>query len=279
MTSHEPLSPELLDELLSAELDGELESAARDLGIDPEEVAVRIAATPGAESRRRALADGARSLAVEPLDDLTRQRLLGAVRTGREPLDALPTRHAGPAATRSGQWQRVLAVAAAVLVVVGAASVIVSLGGEDGTDDSAAGNAESVEDAAGGDHDVRSYKRDVGDPANLEQILRAPAGAASQDDDGAPLSGSTSVPAENDSGEPRPSDAPQSFALRSSDVETCLTRFATDFDGAPVDRLYSAPHDGRPALVVVTDLDGTKSVIVYDPATCDTLEFQSLPGS
>ena len=31
-----PLSPELLDELISADLDGELDRAAADLGVDPE---------------------------------------------------------------------------------------------------------------------------------------------------------------------------------------------------------------------------------------------------
>jgi hypothetical protein len=86
------------------------------------------------------------------------------------------------------------------------------------------------------------------------------------------------VPAASEDGEPAPTDG-ERFTLRSSAVETCLTQFAADFDAARVDRLYSAPHDGRPALVVVTDLDGRKSVVVYDPVTCTTLEFQSLPGS
>jgi hypothetical protein len=279
MTNHEPLTPELLDELLSAELDGELETAARDLGVDPEEIAGRIAATPGAESRRRALAAGSASLAVEPLDDVTRQRLLGAVRAGRESADAIPASGAGTSAARSRQWQRVLAVAAALLVVVGVASVIVSLGDEDGSDDTAADAPESADelgDVAGEGQDVQQYARDVADPENLERLLRGPAGAASQDDGAAETS--ASVPAASEDGEPAPTDG-ERFTLRSSAVETCLTQFAAHYDAARVDRLYSAPHDGRPALVVVTDLDGRKSVVVYDPVTCTTLEFQSLPGS
>ena len=60
-----PLSPETLDELLSADIDGELERAALDLGLTPIEVASALA-TPEAARRRAELAR-ARGLLAAPV--------------------------------------------------------------------------------------------------------------------------------------------------------------------------------------------------------------------
>lgn len=76
---HAPLEPDQLDELLSAELDGELAAAARDLGLSLDEVSARLRATPGISERRRTLA-AARELLGQPheIDDLTAARLRAA---------------------------------------------------------------------------------------------------------------------------------------------------------------------------------------------------------
>jgi hypothetical protein len=62
-----PYEPEQLDELLSAELDNELDAAATDLGVTVEEISARLRATPGAERRRAALV-AARDLLAQPFD-------------------------------------------------------------------------------------------------------------------------------------------------------------------------------------------------------------------
>ena len=81
-----PLEPDELDELLSAELDGELEAAARDLALSVDQVSSRLRATPGVDDRRIALA-AARDLLAEPpeLDELLAARLRAkAVRAAEE---------------------------------------------------------------------------------------------------------------------------------------------------------------------------------------------------
>ena len=66
-----PLAPELVDELLSAELDGEFDAAAVDLGMPPATARERLAATPGVEERRAALRAASAAVADTPaLDEL-----------------------------------------------------------------------------------------------------------------------------------------------------------------------------------------------------------------
>jgi len=71
-----PLEPDQLDELLSAALDGELDAAALELGLNADEAEARIRATPGAHERRTAL-ETARGLLSEvpEMDELLATRL------------------------------------------------------------------------------------------------------------------------------------------------------------------------------------------------------------
>ena len=71
-----PLQPDELDELLSADLDGELAAAALDLGLSTDDAAARLRATPGMAERRAALA-AARDLLREPteIEELLAARL------------------------------------------------------------------------------------------------------------------------------------------------------------------------------------------------------------
>jgi hypothetical protein len=62
-----PLSPETLDELLSADLDGEFERAAAELGFTPEAARAALAASPDVAARRAALAQARDLLAAQPL--------------------------------------------------------------------------------------------------------------------------------------------------------------------------------------------------------------------
>jgi hypothetical protein len=119
---HAPLESDQLDELLSADLDGELDAAARDLGLTRAEVEARLRATPGVDERRRALASARDQLASLPeLDELLEARLRAkAVRIADD-------RVASHRATRRERRRRVLqavggiAAAAALVLAVGAA--------------------------------------------------------------------------------------------------------------------------------------------------------------
>ncbi|HEY5172493.1 MAG TPA: hypothetical protein VIK54_12275, partial [Acidimicrobiia bacterium] len=116
-----PFEPEELDELLSADLDGELDAAARDLGLSTAEVSARRRATPGADDRRAALV-AARDLLSEPpeIDELLAARLRAkAVR-------AAEAEHASRRGDRSRRRRQGLLVAgglaAAIAAVVGIAA-------------------------------------------------------------------------------------------------------------------------------------------------------------
>ena len=118
-----PLQPEELDELLSADLDGELAAAAHERGSDVDAIRARIAATPDADARRDALVAARDVLADAPsLDDLAAARLrANAVRAAEARPDAKRS------ARRDGRKQLVLTVsgiAAAILVIAVVAAAI-----------------------------------------------------------------------------------------------------------------------------------------------------------
>jgi hypothetical protein len=122
MNTSAPLPPEQLDELLSADLDGEFDAAARDLGMEPAEARERIAVTPGAKERELSLAVARAAIADVPsLDDETATRLranaTAAVNETHETDDV------DELAARRRKRYRVLAsagaIAAAVALVLG----------------------------------------------------------------------------------------------------------------------------------------------------------------
>jgi hypothetical protein len=114
---HAPLEPDQLDELLSAELDGELDAAARDFGLTPDEVGVRLRATPGVDERRRALTAARDQLfALPPLDELLEARLRAkAVRVAD---DRISSRATARRERRRHVFQGVGAIAAAAVLVL-----------------------------------------------------------------------------------------------------------------------------------------------------------------
>jgi hypothetical protein len=75
----QPLSSDTLDELLSADLDGELDRAAVELGFTPESARAALEASPGADARRAALLRARDALAETPvLEPDTASRLVAA---------------------------------------------------------------------------------------------------------------------------------------------------------------------------------------------------------
>jgi hypothetical protein len=113
-----PLTADQVDDLLSAELDGELAAAAHDLGLDLAEAQVRLKATPGVAERRAQLAAASAAVADVPeLDDVTEARLrAAAVAAARDEARDLRTR-------RRRAWMSAGAAAAVVVAVLGIAAV------------------------------------------------------------------------------------------------------------------------------------------------------------
>ena len=122
MNSPAPLSPETVDALLSAELDGDLEGAARDLGLSASEATAQLGVTPGVEARRAALLRARDLIATRPpLEESIERRLVaGAMAT--DDLTAVRERHG----RHERQWRVLVAtgsVAAAIAVIVGISSM------------------------------------------------------------------------------------------------------------------------------------------------------------
>ena len=110
-----PLDPEHVDELLSADLDGELAGAASDLGYDADQVRAQIASDAELRARRDTLDRARHELgSFSPLDDVTSARLRAAARAElRQP-------------NRTRLYAIGGAIAAAVAIVVAIVAVVSS---------------------------------------------------------------------------------------------------------------------------------------------------------
>jgi hypothetical protein len=117
-----PFEPDQLDEVLTAELDGDLDAVARDFGLDATELSARLRATPGVVERRAALTSAREMLAQVPeLDELAAARLRNAA------LLEAAHEHAyrNDASRRRGGWLPAAGgIAAAVVALAGMAVVI-----------------------------------------------------------------------------------------------------------------------------------------------------------
>lgn len=116
----EPLSPNAVDALLSAELDGELEAASAELGLGPAEALARLEATPGVAARRVAFTRARDLIAAPPALDPTVEALLVSKALAGNVADIAKRRD-----RRARRWQVLVAtgsVAAAIALVVGISS-------------------------------------------------------------------------------------------------------------------------------------------------------------
>ena len=116
-----PLTDDQVDELLSAEIDGEFDAAARDLGFDPSDARERLALqVPGLAARRTAL-EGARDALSElpPVDELV------VARVRAKAARAAVAEHKAAHATRAHRLRRLTTIAgglaAAIAVIAGLA--------------------------------------------------------------------------------------------------------------------------------------------------------------
>jgi hypothetical protein len=265
-TAPEPLADGDLDALLSAELDGDLEAAAADLGLAPGTATQRLAATPGAAERRLALAR-ARDLLATPiaaLDTSARTGLVDAAVGAARPDDLAAAR--ARRAARPGRSR--------VAWLAGSAAAVVALGLGIGlavtsSDDDGATVAASDRDDAGRDEtdlpdvgEVRDQRllRDV-----LDELRLAPSGDAASEGD-APALPDTEGPA---AAEYRAS------AQDAAERDPCIREIGEAYQRTDDPVLAAtATFDGEPARVVVYEGEDARLVVVYAPDDCTTLASQ-----
>ncbi len=125
MTEHPDFN---LDDAISADLDGELAAYAADLGIDVPTLRAQMAARREHPDRLIAMELARQSLRapVEPLDDVTRARLLRSLSTEANHTSGRAT--SGGPFGRERIWRVLGAAAAVVLVIVGGLALL-PLGG------------------------------------------------------------------------------------------------------------------------------------------------------
>jgi hypothetical protein len=122
MSEPTPLTPESVDALLSAELDGDFDAAAHDLGLDASAARVQLDATPGVGARRTALTNARDLIASRPEVEASAHERMIAAALATDDLRAVRDLRR----RRDRQWRVLLAagsVAAAIAVIVGIASM------------------------------------------------------------------------------------------------------------------------------------------------------------
>ncbi|MDQ1462981.1 MAG: hypothetical protein QOI08_4465 [Actinomycetota bacterium] len=286
---HAPFEPDELDELLSAELDGELEAAARDFGLSLEDVTARLRATPGGDERRAALAAARDQLAHAPeLDELLEARLRAkAIRAAD---DEAAARASDRRERRRHVLQAVSGIAAAAVLVVGVGAAlrhepssskatsapvrgIESGGSARGTGTHAATNNGSL----GNFSDVRALglaavaKSPVEPTANGAAIVRGSSTKSSTQNNA--TASTTAHPNSSGATTDNPSDriatpppAPRdSFSLAQRDaVAKCGVPRNVPVSGTLVLRA-AAVLSGRPVVVLVFAGNGRKTVLIEAP--------------
>jgi hypothetical protein len=273
-TPIEPLTPEVVDELLSADLDGDFDAAAREHGYAPAIARELLAADPAVVGRRAVLAATRDAMSVAPLAPDERSRLLAGA-TESAPDDALMARRRRRNPTRV--VAALAAIAAVVALVVGVGAVLTSRGDDSGNDSSAASAGDSRADSSGGKSASESAVSaaptfDFG-AATDDQQLRARIEAA--------LANPT-APANDGPSAPQFSSGPAPVAPGSTRAD-CV-RAQADATGTPGQVLLRGPvtYKGASAEVFLfEDGDATIALVIDDTdAACRLVSEQLLrPGS
>jgi len=279
-TPHLPLPTDAVVELLSAELDGEFSAAAADLGLDPAEARARLAATPGVDEHRGALAAARASLAVAPLPAERRAELVAAALTGA-PADEVTARRA-----RASRWVATSAAAAVAVVLLVVAAI--ATGGDDDVD-TASGDAARLDQEAAEEFAAGDDTGGDGDGGSDD------GGAVPDDAAEAPGSASPPAPDFGEVGDPdllrarlaqiATTTADSGAALGEGGDGSAAQRFVDDSclaDQAAAYALATPPlvravatFDGAPAEVIVFEDAGTYTAIVLG-AGCEVLADEVL---
>jgi hypothetical protein len=274
MNRPEPLSPETVDTLLSAELDGDLEAAARDLGLSASEAIAQLVVTPGVDERRAALRRARDLIAMRPAVEPAVEDQLVAGAMARDDLTAVRERRS----RHQRQWRVLVAtgsVAAAIAVIVGISSMNTGDGSK-----SMAASAPTTEsanaptparDAAGA---TTSTRPDLGDVPNA-QALRAPAQrllsrTSAPAADGAPQPTGKAV----EPGTPEQNDAatdpaaPKSYSAFKGAVPACGAAGAHYSFSTPPALVATGTVSGQRVLILIYEGAGTPYADVIRVADC-----------
>ncbi len=281
------------DELLSAHLDDAVEGEER---VALEE---HLDACGPCQARRARLGAHASDLHVEPLDDLTRRRLVGNA------LAAFDDRVVAPRRRPPAWWQSPRLLAAAMVALLLAVGLTTVLSRGDDNADSVAATAPGGDASAIPDDVVIGDIGTFDDPATLRNYLGTElhaatgGGAAGMSADSSD-SDDTSGTAEEDADDLDGSDAPatesppqveaaptaggRSLQLAPDpdargDAERCLAALG---DAMPTDAEITLVATGtfqdRPAVALVFEADGRFAAFVAARDDCTILAFQSFPG-
>lgn len=253
---------------MSAELDGELNAYASELGVDVDELRARLLGQPGATEQiaRFTAARNALAEPAAPLDDLARARLLsGARRAASSTADIADRRLLGNPRT----LRLVAAAAAVVLVVAGGAAFLARTGTDNGSKSASKGAATDG---------VRSGNLgDLGalDQRKLDGLLRGAKTPA------APETGTKRAPSPTDAqAGPAPADSSAqkapvegfdpgaSVRATPEQVSVCVDQYAPNgtarFSG-------TGAYQGQPAVVVAVGAGERTIVFVLAAGDCNNV--------
>lgn len=266
--SERPPFGDATDEAVSALLDDELDDFASAHGTTADDARRALDAWPGFESRRRELEHARAALAGDDvvLDAHARRRLV------RTAIDAAPAGGARVSASHRRRAWRPIAIAAAVLVVLGAAGFGLSqLGGGSSTSSKASKATDGVASSA-------TYVGAVGEIANTE-TLRA---LVAQQQAGLPVHAqgefSNPSPAPGTRSRQPASSAPTTTTpAQASAARADATRCARAVAGRdPVTFLATATYQGRPVVVAGVHRGARTVAFVLDRGTCAVVTAASL---
>lgn len=280
MNEPTPLSPETVDALLSADLDGDLEAAARDLGLSASEARAQLSATPGIDARRVALTRARDLLASRPPVDATVADRLIAAAMAADDLATVRARRG----RRERQWRVLVAagsVAAAVALIVGVSSMRPS-GQSNAKSSGPVVSAPTLRDdaraekSAPGTLEIRNQPY-LGDVTNagasrgpLQRLLSRAA---------APTYGSHQTSTQKSAGLPVDTPAPNlrdsSFASSAAKACTATRLRGYDITARPA-LIARGTVAGAPVVILIYDGDGNPYAYVLRVSDCSLVRKQPL---
>jgi hypothetical protein len=290
-TPQPPLTPDDVDTLLSAELDGEFESAARDLALSAAEARDRLDATPGVDERRHAITRARDLIATPPpLSSTLEDRLIA---TAMAPEDLATKREQRGERDRARTSRRIFiaagSVAAAIAVVVGVANMR--------SPDSAKSSANALRTGAGASNakpalgsdlyvDFGDVTNDAGLEAQANRVLlqqrrsvngqaAAPEANTTSTPKAAAASGATDTHGVSaDKAPDTPAPMPPAFAVEAhSCVDTVRQRYAISSEPAIVG---TGTFSGTRVAILVFGRNDAAVAYILNPQTCALVRKQPL---
>jgi hypothetical protein len=276
MNERTPLSPEAVDALLSADLDGDIEAAARDLDLDASEARAHLAATPGVEARRIALTRARDLIGSRPLLEASLEDRLVAAATAPDDMAIARARRG----RNERRWRVLVAtgsVAAAVAIIVGISSMDNNTGSKSMSASASTTPRANGEAAATADSPDVGSRPDFGDVSNAA-ALRAPARrllARASDSNVTPTRGAVSAPVLPDTSAGAKAQVDNSFASDAGPACTAARLRSYDIAARPA-LIARGTVAGAPVVILIYDGSGNPYAYVIRVSDCSLVRKQSL---